>query len=487
MSTPSSYADLRQTAACHRFASNRVSRRTWLATTGGGFGALAFQALANDLATAATHPYSIASTHHAPRARRIIFLFMHGGVSQVDSFDYKPRIQSEAGRPLPFKGLDHLDATQKNGGNGIIFPSPWQFRQAGQSGNWVSDLWPEVSRHIDDLCFIKSMHTKGVSHGQAVSMLHTGTDSLVRPSMGAWISYGLGSENADLPAFVSVAPPRGHGGPRNYGPAFLPAQHQATAIGHSGQSMRDATIRHLENDAESPRLQLRQIALLQQMNRAHLDRSGGDPRIEGVIESYEMAHRMQAVAPALLDIAGEPDHIRNLYGLDRKETADFGHRCLLARRLCESGVRFVQVSTPYVWDQHGNLESGHAKNALAVDRPIAGLLSDLKQRGLMDDTLVVWATEFGRTPIAQGSNGRDHNPAGFTIWLAGAGVKAGYSHGETDDYGYYAVKDKVHTHDLHATLLHLLGLDHERLTYRHAGRDFRLTDVYGEVVHPILS
>lgn len=475
------------TFGCHRFGTAPASRRAWLRSAGGGFGALAFQALAHDLARAADHPYSLPGPHHAPRAKRVIFLYMHGGVSQVDSFDYKPRINAEAGRPLPFKGLANLDATQKNGGNGILFPTPWKFRRAGESGNWVSDLWPQVGAHIDELCFIKSMHTKGVSHGQAVGMLHTGTDNLVRPSLGAWVSYGLGSENANLPAFLSITPPRGHGGPRNYGPAFLPARHQATAIGHSAMPTKDASIRHLDNDAESPRLRQRQLAMLQQLNRAHADRAGGDPQIEGVIASYELAFKMQGVAPGLMDISGEPKHIRTLYGLDTKETEDFGHRCLLARRFCEAGVRFVQVSTPYVWDQHGNLESGHAKNALAVDQPIAGLLTDLRQRGLMDDTLVVWATEFGRTPIAQGSNGRDHNPAGFTIWMAGAGVKAGHSHGETDEYGYYAVKDKVHTHDLHATLLHLLGLNHERLTYRYAGRDFRLTDVYGEVVHGVLA
>jgi hypothetical protein len=473
--------------ACHQFGPPVASRRGFLQTAGCGFGALAFQALANDLASAASAPYSLPRLHHAPRAKRVIFLFMHGGVSQVDSFDYKPRINAEAGKPLPFKGLDNLDATQKNGGNGILFPTPWKFRQAGQSGHWVSDLWPHVGRHIDDLCFIKSMHTKGVSHGQAVSMLHTGTDSLVRPSMGSWVSYGLGSENADLPAFISIAPPRGHGGPRNFGSAFLPAQHQATAIGHSGMAAKDATIRHLTHETDSPRLQQRQLALMQQINRAHLDRSGGDPRIEGVIESYEMAFKMQGIAPDLLDLSREPQAIRDLYGLGQKETADFGHRCLLARRLCEAGVRFIQVSTPYVWDQHGNLEAGHAKNALSVDQPIAALLTDLRQRGLMEDTLVVWGTEFGRTPIAQGSNGRDHNPAGFTIWMAGAGVKPGHSHGETDDYGYYAVKDKVHTHDLHATLLHILGIDHEQLTYRYAGRDFRLTDVYGEVVRGVLA
>ena len=464
------------------------SRRAWLRSAGCGFGALAFHALAAEAANGAGGAYPSPRPHFAPRAKRVIFLFMHGGVSQVDTFDHKPRINAEAGKPLPFKGLDNLDATKKNGGNGVLFPTPWKFRRAGESGNWVSELWPNVARHIDDLCFIKSMHTKGTSHGQAVSMLHTGTDNLLRPSMGAWVSYGLGSENGDLPAFISIAPPRGHGGTRNFGAAFLPAQHQATAIGHSGLPAKEASIRFLEGeDGSNPRLQRRQLSMLQQLNRAHLDRVDGDPRIEGVIESYELAFRMQGVAPGLLDIGDEPAHIRRLYGLDDAKTEDIGHRCLLARRFCEAGVRFVQVSTPYAWDQHGNLESGHAKNALATDLPIAGLLTDLGQRGLLEDTLVVWGTEFGRTPIAQGSNGRDHNPAGFTIWMTGAGARAGYSHGETDEYGYFAVRDKVHTHDFHATLLHLLGIDHERLTYRYAGRDFRLTDIYGEVVKEVLA
>jgi len=474
-------------SACHQFSPIAASRRGFLQSAGCGFGAMAFQALASEIASAASDPYSIAHPHHAPRAKRVIFLFMHGGVSQVDSFDYKPRLKQDDGNPLPFKGLDNLDATKSNDGNGKVLDTPWSFRRAGESGNWVSDLWPKVSEHIDDLCFIKSMHTRGTSHGQAVSMLHTGTDNLVRPSMGAWVSYGLGTDNADLPGFISIAPPRGHGGPRNFGAAFLPAQHQATAIGHSGMAAKDATIRYLQNQEATGRLQQRQLSLLQQINHAHLEKTGGDQQVEGVIDSYELAFRMQGVAPDLIDISAESDHTRELYGLNQKETADFGHRCLLARRFCEAGVRYLQVSTPYVWDQHGNLKAGHEKNAFAVDQPISGLLTDLKQRGLMEDTLVVWGTEFGRTPIVQGSNGRDHNPAGFTIWMTGAGVKPGLSYGETDDYGYYAVNNKVHMHDLHATILHLLGIDHERLTYRYAGRDFRLTDVYGEVVKDVVA
>jgi hypothetical protein len=330
------------------------------------------------------------------------------------------------------------------------------------------------------------MHTKGTSHGQAVSMIHTGNDNLLRPSVGAWVSYGLGAENENLPAFISITPPAGHGGTRNYGSAFLPAHHQATALGHSASKAEDATIDYLQSDGAHSVHQHRQLKMLHEMNTRHFEKSQ-DPQLDGVIRSYELAARMQGVAPELIDLSNESERTRNLYGMDRKETSNFGHRCLLARRFCEAGVRYIQVSTPYVWDQHNNLVKGHTRNALSVDKPISGLLEDLKQRGMFDDTLVVWGTEFGRTPVVQGKNGRDHNPAGFTVWLSGAGVKAGFSHGSTDEFGYFAQDNKVHMHDLHATILHILGIDHEKLTYRYAGRDFRLTDVYGNVVSDILA
>lgn len=317
-------------------------------------------------------------------------------------------------------------------------------------------------------------------------MIHTGNDNLLRPSVGSWVSYGLGNENQNLPAFVSVTPPAGHGGARNYGSAFLPAHHQATTLGHSSSKTADATIEYLQNPNIAPADQKRQLEMLNRINQKHLLQTR-DAQVDGVIRSYEMAFRMQGIAPNLIDVARESEATQTLYGMDQTATADFGHRCLLARRFCEAGVRYVQVSTPYVWDQHGGLVKGHTKNALAVDRPISGLLTDLKQRGMLDDTLIVWGTEFGRTPVAQGKDGRDHNPAGFTVWLSGAGVKPGYSHGSTDDFGYYAQDNKVHMHDLHATILHLLGINHEALTYRYAGRDFRLTDVYGEVVKEILA
>ena len=466
---------------CHQFTAS-YNRRHWLQSTACGFGALAFQAFAQRIARAAG-----SGLDHKPRANRVIFLFMHGGVSQVDSFDPKPALTEYNGKKLPFKGIENLDVSLKDrAGNGNLLDTPWKFQQYGESGAWVSELWPHLAKHADDLCFIKSMHTKGTSHGQAVSMIHTGNDNLLRPSVGAWVSYGLGAENENLPAFISITPPAGHGGTRNYGSAFLPAHHQATALGHSASKAEDATIDYLQSDGAHSVHQHRQLKMLHEMNTRHFEKSQ-DPQLDGVIRSYELAARMQGVAPELIDLSNESERTRNLYGMDRKETSNFGHRCLLARRFCEAGVRYIQVSTPYVWDQHNNLVKGHTKNALSVDKPIAGLLEDLKQRGMFDDTLVVWGTEFGRTPVVQGKNGRDHNPAGFTVWLSGAGVKAGYSHGSTDEFGYFAQDNKVHMHDLHATILHILGIDHEKLTYRYAGRDFRLTDVYGNVVSDILA
>ena len=316
-------------------------------------------------------------------------------------------------------------------------------------------------------------------------MLHTGTDNFVRPSVGSWVSYGLGEMNANLPAFISISPSATHGGPRNYGSAFLPAKHQATTVGRNGKLEKEPNFPYLEGGSEAS-LQTRKLDFLKELNQAHLEKTRYAP-VEGVIESMELAFRMQGAAPSVIDMSLEPEHIRELYGIGEDKTDTYGRQCLLARRFAEAGVRYIQVSTPNVWDQHGNLKAGHEKNSLAVDKPIAGLLTDLRQRGLLDDTLVVWGGEFGRTPIVQGGNGRDHNPQGFTMWMAGGGLKGGIAYGDTDEFGYYAVNNKVHMHDLHATMLHLLGLDHERLVYRYAGRDFRLTDVYGDVVREIIA
>jgi hypothetical protein len=335
------------------------------------------------------------------------------------------------------------------------------------------------------------MHTDGQSHGQAVMKLHTGAQNLTRPSLGAWVLYGLGTENQSLPGFVTICPPTGHGGALNYGNAFLPAVYQGTAIGKAGVPASQARIRHIANDRLTPDQQRRQLDLLQAMNRAQLGTTHDD-RLEGVIESYELAFRMQDAVPRLTDLSGETPATRALYGIDEGPTDDFGRQCLLARRFAEAGVRFIEVCHGYKWDQHDDLVRRHSANAHEVDRPIAGLLSDLKARGLLDSTIVLWGGEFGRTPVSDQLRtstdaGRDHNPQGFTMWLAGGGVRGGISYGATDEFGYHAVEDKVHMHDLHATLLYLLGLDHERLTYRYAGRDFRLTDVYGRVVSDVIG
>ncbi len=457
--------------ACKNYDAPAMTRRDALKRAACGFGSLALAGMAH-----------ADRAHHPIRARRVIMLFMHGGPSQVDTFDYKDVLQKRDGERLPVAPAKNLapDATNR----ALLLGSPWSFKRHGQSGLWCSELFPHLARRMDDICVLRSMQSKGQSHGQAVCMLHTGTDNFVRPSVGSWVSYGLGRENDNLPGFVSISPSASHGGPRNYGPAFLPAEHQATTIGANGKLDKKATFQFLKSGSAAD-LQRRKLNLLRAMNEDHLQRTKHAP-VEGLIKSMELAFRMQSAAPPVIDTFDEPDHVRELYGIGTKETDTYGRQCLLARRFAEAGVRYIQVSTPNVWDQHSNLKKGHEKNSKAVDQPIAGLLTDLKQRGMLDDTLVVWGGEFGRTPIVQGANGRDHNPQGFTMWLAGGGVKGGMAWGETDEFGYYAVKDKVHMHDLHATILHLMGLDHLRLTHRYAGRDFRLTDVYGEVVHDIM-
>ncbi|MEZ6041229.1 MAG: DUF1501 domain-containing protein [Planctomycetaceae bacterium] len=461
--------------------SQTTSRRHLLQTSACGFGMLAFAGMASQVrAVSKTTDLAIPQPHFAARAKRVIFLFMHGGPSHVDLFDYKPQLQRDDGKELPFAAAPNISAVPK------LMKSPWKFAQHGQSGLRVSELLPHLSKHVDDLCVIRSMHSRGQSHGQAVCMLHTGSDNFVRPSVGAWVSYGLGTENSSLPAFVSISPPTGHGGPRNYGPAFLPACHQATTIGKSGK-LGDAKIANMNSDASSLEGQRRQLNLLQWLNRQHLERAVADPAIEGAIESFELAFRMQQTAPEVLNLEEEPKSIQDMYGVGEKTTDNFAKQCILARRMAEAGVRYIQVSTGNVWDQHGGLYDGHTKNCLAVDQPISALLTDLKQRGMLEDTLVVWGGEFGRTPIVQGSNGRDHNPQGFCMWMAGGGTKGGLAYGNTDDYGYYSVENRVHVHDLHATILHLLGINHLDLTYRYAGRDFRLTDIYGEVVHDVIA
>lgn len=468
------------------------TRRAALKSLACGFGYLALAGLSGRGAVAGSNPLAARLPHFAPRAKRVIFLFMQGGPSHLDTYDYKPRLERDDGKKLPFDDARTIANTGNRGTDQRVLKSPWQFRQHGQTGRWVSELFPETARHADDLCFIRSMHTEGVAHGPATLFLHCGSTNFVRPSMGAWVNYGLGTENENLPGFITIAPSLGNGGPRNFGNAFLPAIFQGTAIGTADQAAKDLGIRNLADGSVSSTAGRRQLDLLQAMNAEQLKKHPGDAELEAVINSYELAWRMQNNAPSVLDLAKETPATLASYGIGEKDTDDFGRQCLMARRLCEQGVRFVQVTygdntaNPR-WDQHSNLPK-HADHARAVDKPVAGLLADLKQRGLLEDTLVWWGGEFGRTPYAEkNGTGRDHNPGGFTVWLAGGGVKPGFVLGETDEFGHKAVVDKVHMHDLHATILHLLGLDHEKLTYRYDGRDFRLTDVHGHVVKEIIA
>ena len=466
-----------------------TSRRDLLRSTACGFGSLALAGLLGREAGAAVAP-AVSVPHVPPRAKRVIFLFMAGGVSQVDSFDHKPLLDARDGTSHEFAD-SRTRARSGKGTTARVMKPLWPFRPRGECGKQTSDLFPATAEHVDRLCFLHGMHTEGVAHGPATLFLHTGTTTQIRPSMGSWVSYALGSGSENLPAFVSLSPSIGNGGPRNYGSGFLPAVHQGTAVGRAGMPAKEAGIRFLGNAARDAAAERSQFELVQALNREQAAVRAGDAAVEAIVESYELAWRMQAFAPDVLDLAGESPATLALYGIGEKPTDDYGRLCLTARRLAEAGVRYIQVnysdnSNNPAWDQHSNLPK-HGDHAAAVDKPIAGLLTDLKQRGLLEDTIVWWGGEFGRTPYAErNGTGRDHNPGGFTVWLAGGGVKQGFAHGSTDELGHIAVDGKVHMHDLHATLLHLLGLDHERLTFRHAGRDFRLTDVHGHVVSEIL-
>ena len=466
-------------------ASRTVSRRAMLARCANGFGALALTSLLADKAIAsAANSLAPRASHHAPRARSVIFLYMDGGPSQVDTFDPKPRLTAENGKPFAMK----MEPTQFNN-NGNTLGSLWEFQQHGQSGIPVSSLFPHVAQCVDDLAVVRSMTSAFSEHTNANYFLHTGSGLQGRPSMGAWAGYGLGSENADLPGFVvlngGLIPP---GGLDNFNSGFLPATYQGSVFKPGANPVANV----LSTEAK-PELQDAKLALMRKLDAGVVERFGKLDALESAIANYELAYRMQSAVPELMAIRGETDATKRMYGVDspNKMTATFAEQCLLARRLVERGVRFVELTCPNGggdrWDQHSNLRDGHEKNSRAVDQPIAALLRDLKGRGLLDSTLVVWGGEFGRTPFAQGSNGRDHNPFGFTMWLAGGGVRGGTIYGATDDYGYKAVENKVAIHDLHATMLHLLGIHHEHLTFRFSGRDIRLTDVHGEVLQGILS
>ena len=442
-----------------------LSRRQALKSAGAGFGYLALAGLLG--ARQRQAPLAPRASHFPVKAKRIIFCFMEGAISQMDTFEYKPHLQRTDQRVAP--------------GGAILTASKFRFARHGQTGTWVSNLFPHTARHVDKFCFLRGLHTDTPAHPQAVIQLHTGTAlaSLTRPSMGSWLLYGLGTENQDLPGYVTINPSPNFGGAINYGSAFLPAHFQGTRINDVGDmpNLRPQV---------APALQRRQLDLIQAMNRDLASAPGSSDQVDGVIQSYELAFRMQDRVPALLDISREPQSVLDAYGVRPGPQGSFARQCLMARRLSEAGVRFVEI-TQSGWDHHNNLHQGLINQSAMVDRPTAALLTDLEQRGLLDDTLVLFGSEFGRMPTAQGPDGRDHNITGFPMWLAGAGVKAGFSYGGTDEVGLHAVDGRMHTTDLHATLLALMGLDHEQLTYRYAGRDFRLTDVAGRVVNEIFA
>ncbi len=446
------------------------TRRSVLQATSLGFGWLALQNLFGR--SLAASEGAKPQPHFPPTAKHVIFLCMRGAPSHVDTFDYKPKLTADSGRPGRRAGTKLLG-------------SPWKFAQRGQSGLWISELFPEVAQQADKLCLLRSLHTELPAHPQAFLRLHTGTSQFVRPSLGAWSLYGLGSENENLPGFVTITPPSGSGGAQNYGSGFLPAVHQATRIGSDNRPVVSATLPYLEPRTSRQRQQA-DLALIDSFNQAQKAAHPEDEAIDGVIESYELAFKMQSELPSVLDLQSESAATQTMYGIGQRSTDDFGRKCLMARRLVEAGVRFVEI-THGNWDQHFNLKQALEGNCNSVDLPIAGLLKDLDARGLLKDTLVVWSGEFGRTPHAQGDDGRDHNNEAFTAWMAGGGVKGGYAYGSSDDHGYEAVEKPMSIHDLHATILHLLGIDHKRLTFRYAGRDFRLTDVYGNVAKEILA
>lgn len=453
-----------------------LSRRDWLTRAAYGIGSMgiAAQGFGSQLSIEGS-PLAAKKPHHPPRAKRLIFLHMRGGPSHMETFEYKPELYKKAGEDSPKKGRKLVG---KN----------WDWIRRGQSGLWVSELLPNMARHADDLCVLSGMHTDSGNHTPAMLQLHTGSFQFTRPSLGAWLMYGLGTPNANLPGFVSMCPPVINGGAKNYSSAFLPAVYQGTAIGNIKVPIAKSKVSNLKNPYLTTSEQKKQLAFIQQLNHdfANLDPSASE--IEGIIESYERAFQMQGSLPEMMDVDNESAQTLEMYGIGKgKKSDNFGRQCLIARKMIEAGVRHVEVCDEF-WDQHNNLVKGHNDRAAATDKPIGGLLSDLKRRGLLEDTLVVWGGEFGRSPDTKNGklDGRDHNPSGYTMVLAGGGVKGGFQYGATDELGFKAVDGRVHLHDLHATILHIMGLDHESLTYRYAGRDFRLTDVHGRVVREIL-
>ena len=475
----------------HQRPFGRLTRREMLRRCSLGFGSLALSSLLTDKLFGAASPGGISLPHFKPRAKHVIFAYMSGGVSHLDSFDPKPELKKRHGQPMPVP----VKPTMFND-NGNIMASPWEFRPRGQSGIEMTDLFPNLADLADEMAVIRSMTTRVNEHAQGNYVMHTGFPFLGHPSAGAWACYGLGSENQNVPGFVvlqsggAVVP---HGGVGVFSSGFLPGQFQASVL----QVDREAPLENIK-PGERDSLQRRRLGFINEMDE-HFAATTGEPQVDAAIRNYETAYRMQTAVPELCDLTGETEATKKLYGLDStdKNKAAYAKQCLVARRLIERGVRFVELScissgigaggAGNPWDQHGKIKEGHGSMAFQVDQPLAGLIRDLKSRGLLDETLIIFTGEFGRTPFSQGSDGRDHNPFGFSLWMAGGGVKGGTAFGATDDLGYYAVQDPCTTYDLWATVLHLLGLDHERLTYRFGGRDFRLTDVHGQVIHGVLA
>ncbi|OWK34744.1 DUF1501 domain-containing protein [Fimbriiglobus ruber] len=455
------------------FPTQPVSRRHALKTTSAGFGMVALAGLLGQdgrkaaAATAGPKPLAPKAPHFTPKAKKIIFVFMQGSISQMDTFEYKAKVQQDDGKAGP--------------GGGKVTASKFKFKQYGSTGSWFSELLPNIAKHADKLCWLRGLHTDTPAHPQAVVQLHTGSANaaLTRPSMGAWLLYGLGTENQDLPGYITINPPPNFGGAVNFGNAFLPAHFQGTRINDQGDlpNLKPQT---------ATNLQRKQLDLIQSMNRDLAGSPGGADQVDGIIESYELAFQMQGKVPELLDISKEPKHVQDAYGIKAGPAGSFARQCLMARRLSEAGVRFVEICQPG-WDHHNNLHKGLIDRCQSVDQPTSALLADLEQRGLLEDTLVLFGSEFGRLPTAQGVDGRDHNITGYPMFMMGAGVKKGFTYGATDEYGIKAVEGRMHTNDLHATLLALMGLDHEKLTYKYAGREFRLTDVAGRVARDIFA
>jgi hypothetical protein len=475
---------MKQSDPLHNAPIPVYSRRDLLQRWGNGFGMLGLASLLGDEANAQASQNPKSKIQN-PKVKRVIFLFMSGGPSHVDTFDPKPKLQADTGKPLPFE-KPKLERTK----TGNLLASPFAFKKHGQSGIDVSELFPQVASRVDDLCVIRSMVADNINHNGACLQMNTGEQAFSRPSLGSWLLYGLGTENKNLPGYVVISPAQPAQGAPLWSASFLPSEFQGTLVSDLKNPI--ANLRNARLSLDNQRVQL---DALKELNALHLAQRQNDGDLNARIQSFELAFRMQREAPEAFDVERESAETKKLYGLENRVTETFGRQCLMARRLIERGVRMVQVyhtetasrKSCQLWDQHGDLRKNLRENCAATDQPIAGLLQDLKARGLMKDTLVIWGGEFGRTPTAEGTDGREHHPFGFTMWLAGAGIKPGMIYGATDEYGWHSVENRVHVHDLHATILHLMGIDHERLIYRYGGRDYRLTDVYGNVVKGILS